>query len=418
MKKNEFNITEIPFENSLRHQIHTALQGNVVDLIMKIAKVRKTENYWRHLLEGHSFRLDNKISKKLYDLCHEVKTNLGFEDQVDFYITGSSEVNASAMSSVDEGEPHIINIHSSLLQLMTDDELKFIIGHEIGHLISKNADLYRVISFIFPPSANIPAILHHKIRLWNQLSELVADRYGYMACPDLSTCISAFFKMSSGMDSHRVDLDVEAFMKENDLRLEYFQKAEGLNVASHPINPIRVKAIELFSQSELFANESGGQSLDAEALQDKVNELIQVLLKIKSSELDKHITYFIASAGFLIANIDDEFDDREREMLIKALSDYTIFPGGLLDQIEKEGDAEQIFVGSLKAILEINPGERERMLTFMIQIAMADKLIKHKELEFIFHIGQNAFGYSAKEVAQVFAGIIQQEFLPSVHTLS
>jgi len=220
------------------------------------------------------------------------------------------------------------------------------------------------------------------------------------------------------MDSHRVDLDVEAFMKENDLRLEYFQKAEGLNVASHPINPIRVKAIELFSQSELFANESGGQSLDAEALRKKIDDLIQVLLKIKSSELDKHITYFIASAGFVIAKIDDEFDDREREMLIKALSDYTIFPGGLLDQIEKEGNAEQIFVGSLKAILEINPGERERMLTFMIHVAMADKIIKPKELEFIFHIGQNAFGYSAKEVAQVFAGIIQQEFLPSVHTLS
>jgi Zn-dependent protease with chaperone function/uncharacterized tellurite resistance protein B-like protein len=407
----------LPLEDLLRDQIYNALQGDVVEQILKLAKVRKSENYWRNILEGHSFKVDEKISGKLYKMFHEVKEKLGFDDAVDFYISGNADVNAFALSGSDEGDPHIINVNSSLIQLMTDDELRFVIGHEMGHLINKNTDLLRLINFIFPDKNNVPALLEHKIRLWNQLSELIADRYGYMAIPNLEVCISAFFKMSSGLDSDRVDLHIDAFLDENNKRLEYFKKDNGLNYASHPINPIRVKAIDLFSNCQKF-NPDIKTAFTEEQLQEKMDELIQILMKIRSSELDYHLAHFVATAGLIVADSDDEVDDLELDAIIHSLSEFIIFPKSFLENIAQSGKLIDIFKESIESILEISPAERENMIQYLISIVMADRELKAEELDLIFKIGVNIFGYSVTEVAQIFAGIIQHRYVPSVRSLS
>ncbi len=410
----------LPLENALRNQIYNALQGDTLEYIIKEAKIERTSNYWRHILEGHSFKVDREMSGKLFDTFHSVKESLGFTDKVDFYVTSSAEVNAFAVSSYEKDEPHIINLHSSMLDLMSEEELRFVIGHEIGHLISQNAYLFKLINFVFPENSNMPSLLSHKIRLWKQLSELIADRYGYIACPDLNVCISAFFKMSSGLDTRAVDLDINAFLQENNKRLEYFKQDQGLNIASHPINPVRVRAINLFADSEFFNKEkiSNKHVLNESELQKEMDELINILLKIKSSELDYHITHFIASAGLVVAGIDGDIHEQEIELLTQSLSDFMIFPGSFLENLLKSGKINDIFNDSLKNILEINPGERQAMLSFMINMVMADKKIAKDELDFIFHVGQNAFGYSKKEIAQFFANIIQHRFVPSIHDLS
>ncbi len=410
----------LPLEGALRNQIYNALQGDTLEYIIKEAKIERPSNYWRHILEGHSFKVDRAMSGKLFEAFQSVKETLGFTDQVDFYITSSADVNAFAVSSYEKDEPHIINLHSSMLDLMSEVELRFVIGHEIGHLMSRNADLYKLINFVFPKKSNMPSLLSYKIRLWLQISELIADRYGYIACPDLDVCISAFFKMSSGLDTQRVDLDINAFLAENNKRLEYFKQDQGLNMASHPINPVRVKAINLFANSDFFVKDQKKNKLvlTESELQIEMDELIEILLKIKSSELDYHLAHFIASSGLLVAGIDGEIHEQEMEMLTQSLSDFMIFPGTFLESLHKSGKITEVFNESLKNILEINPGERQAMLGFMINMVMADKRIVKNELDLIFHVGQDAFGYSRKEIAQIFANIIQQRFVPSIHDLS
>ena len=76
-----------------------------------------------------------------------MKQKLQFEEKVDFYITGDSSVNAFSVAAEDENEPHIVNINSALFDLMSRDELRFVIGHELGHLINKDTAMSRLISF-------------------------------------------------------------------------------------------------------------------------------------------------------------------------------------------------------------------------------------------------------------------------------
>lgn len=406
----------LEMEEYLKTQIFEALQGDIIKSILHEAKYQPTNNYLRNMLEGNSFKVDANISPKLHGIFYDVKSKLGFEEDVDFYVTSDAQLNAYAVSRNEENEPHIININSSLLNLMSDEELRFIIGHEMGHLITKNADLLKLIYFIFPGNSDMPMLLQHKIRLWKQLSELTADRYGYMVCPNVPTCVSAFFKLASGVDLQRVDLNIEAFIADNDKRLEYFKNDKGINLASHPVNLIRIKAIQLFSQSKAF--NVGYGHLDDAQLSEAMRELTSILEKIKESELDLYFTHFIAAAGVILSGSDENYNEKEIEAILQELSEFIIFPKFFLDNIVEGGKVMEIFNDSLQRILSVSPGSRESLLYYLARIALSDKKIAENEIGFIFEVGTKALGYSRTEVAQIFANTIQQRFMPGVQALS
>lgn len=402
----------LPLEVELSTQIYNALQGNVVEEIIKMAKIPFSDNYYRSMLEGHSFKVEEGTLSRYYNIFNEIKETLQFTEPVDFYITGDPSVNAFAIASQEEGEPNIINVNSSLIQLMTDDELRFVIGHEMGHLINKNATLVKLINFVFPHGATVPITLQYKIRLWQQLSELVADRFGYMAMPNLNVCISAFFKMSSGLDFNKMDMKVEAFLEDNKKRLEYFRNDKGINFATHPINPIRVEALNQFSKS-VFFNEKGTSKED---LENGMNELIEILLKVRNTELDSNMAKFIATAGLIIANCDENVSENEIDLIFSELSVLEIFPKTYLEDIA-QSDVVETFKESIKKLLELNPETREAMLRYLISIALADKDINVKEVELIFNIAAGELGYSPMETAQIFSQMIQIDFTPSMNAL-
>lgn len=391
--------TSIQLEKDLFDQIYKSMQGEVIQEVIKATRIPSKQNYWKDSLEGHSIKVDEKLLKRFNDLFEEVKNKLGFNEKVDFYITGNSEVNAFAIMAQEEDESHIINVNSALIQLMTDDELKFVIGHELGHLISQDARLLNLVQFVFEGEA-IPVLLMHKIRLWNQLAELVADRYGYMAVEDLNVCISAFFKMSSGLDFAKMGIDFESFIEENKKRLAYFQEEEGLSCDSHPINPIRVEAINLFSKAK-----------SDKELTKQMDGLINILLKVRSSELDRNLSVFIATAGLIVASCDGNIDTLESNEILNNLSSLQIFPIQYIEELSKQ-DVSKLFEESVAKILEINPTLRDTMLLYIISIIMADNRFEKEEVELLYQIGENLLGYSRKEIAHYFAASIQEGFRP------
>lgn len=406
------NITKedlgLPLETSISNQIYEAIQGDMVERIIKTGKINLSGNYLHSMLEGHSFKVDSATLPHYYDLFNSVKEQLGYEGKVDFYITGEASVNAYTVAGNNEDEPSIINVNSSLIDLMTDDEVRFVIGHEFGHLITKNTELLRLIHFVFPDFKKPPITLQYKVRLWQQLSELIADRYGFCAMPNINTCVSAFFKMSSGLDFNKMKMKVDAFLEENNHRLEYFRNDKGMNVATHPINPIRVQALNIFSQSEYFVD--GGISKDD--MQGKMTELTDILLKIRNSEVDVYMAQFIATAGLIIASSDsNEINEEEVEQILDELSAIQIFPQEYLNTIAQK-EVGQIFEESIKKILETNPELREGMLRYIIAVAMADNSIEDKEVNTVFGIGQQLLGFPPIEIAQIFAQMIQHNFVP------
>ena len=394
----------IEMEKQIGEQIYNALQGSVVEEVLRKTKTSNSDAYWRSAMEGHSLKVEKELLSDFYELCHDVKRKLQYEEDVDFYITGDSSVNAFSVAAENEGEPHIVNINSALFGLMSKDELRFVIGHELGHLINKDTALTRLIHFVFPPNAEVPVTLQYKIRLHEQLAELVADRYGHMVTEDLDVCVTAAFKLASGLGLARLNVSIEALIADNNRRLNYFLNDRGVSRASHPVNPIRVQALNL------FATAKSKQELD-----NGMEELISILLKVDCNELDEHTAKFIATAGLIVANSDGEVSKEEVEQIIQSLAGLKIFPRKFLDEIAG-GDVIATFNESVGNILEINPGMRDGMLKYMIHIVLSDKIIAKEEVDMIYKFG-NSIGLSDIEIATAIAEAIQQCYVPGLDAI-
>ena len=397
---------EIGLEREIAGQIYNALQGDVINFILKNAEVPTDDDIWRSRMEGHCMKVDEKILGNFYRLCREVTERLDFKEPVDFYVTGDSSINAFSISSQEEGHPHIVNVNSELFNLMSEDELRFVIGHELGHLIDKDSELKRLIRFVYPSDKPmIPLALHYKIHLHDNLAELAADRFGYIACGNLEASVTAFYKMKSGLDLEKMQVSIADLLEDNSKHLAYFRDGGGLSLFDHPVDPVRVEAIRLFATARSQA-----------ALERGMNELITILLRLGTSPLDQHMTSFIAAAGLVAANIDGKVTGEEIEHIVENLSRTVVFPKDYLRQVSKQ-DVNQLFVDSVNNILSIDPGMKSTLVAYLVQMIMSDKDISEEEVNFIYHFGQQ-LGLSVKEISTIFANMFQMVFSPSLAAVS
>ena len=410
MKNNDIRVD---LEIELESNLFQTLEGKLVEKIIAEANYEPEENIWKNILEGHSFKVTEKMSPKLYHIFHDVKNKLNYKKNIDFYITNSAELNAFALTRSDDKDTDIININSALISMFDDDELRFVVGHEIGHLITRYARVVRLINFIFPDPEKVPLILAHRIELWQKVSELTADRFGFIASPKLEKCVSGFFKMASGLSTDRIDFDYKAYLIDNEKILDYF--TQNRNMFTHPVNPLRIKAIKLFSESSLYEDFKNEKEFNTDqVLNAEMDKLIAMLQTISTSPMDAFRKQFLASAGLIMANIDKNINDDEYESILESLSNYTVFPHEYLSEICNTS-TEEVFKSSITNIIQQNPAERFQLLQYMANIAMSDNSIFNKEINFLFEVGESLLGLTRREIAQILAATLQQGFIPELY---
>jgi len=408
-----YDLIRVGLEKRLSRELYTLFEGDIVSEIIREAKVEAGQDELRSILEGHSFKITESMVPALHHLCNEVKEALRFEEPVEFFVMNRPELNCAARPRLEDDHAHLIMINSGILTHFDDDELRFVIGHELGHLISKNSDLSRIMSFVFPPNTKVPLLFTNKVELWQKVAELSADRYGFIASPNLDKCVSAFFKLASGLNTERISFDPGAYIEEMDRVLEYFRSESAPSDATHPVNPIRIKALQHFSKSDLYGAVAAGQELCEDAsLAEKLAELLGILVSAGFSELDNHRRHFIAAGGIVVAGVDERLTQDEVERILGTLASVTSFPRGFLDQVLESKKVGEIFGGSTKALLEVNPGERYSMFAFLIDVALADRVLDQREVALLFDVGEKLFGFPRKEVAQQLGNAIQKGFVP------
>lgn len=397
----------IELQELLARQIFNVLQGSVTETIRQQCEGVGFDVNFRSVMEGNSLKVSETLLPQFYALCLEVKEKLEFVGNIDFYITGNSTVNACSYSSGDDQRPHIIEINSGLFNLMNEEELKYVVGHEIGHLINSDATISQLYGFIYPndeAKENVPDFLRKRVQLYNQLAELSADRYGYMANENLEACVKAVFKMASGLFLEKMNVSIDTLMAENSERLEFFLKDAGVSEGSHPVNPIRIRALELFARTKTQT-----------ALNRGMGELIGVLQNFIYSDLDSAIADFIASAGIIVSQLDGKRDKAEEEFILKQLGCFCLFPYKELKRVEK-GDVLQTFNDSVSKILEAAPHMRSQLLRYFIDVAFADSELDEKELSLIFDFGEK-LGFPDSEVAVALGMKIREDFSPRASAL-
>jgi len=148
---------------------------------------------------GSNFHVTKESCPELYNLIRETIETLDIDRLPEIYTIWSYGVNAYTTGYK---ENTIMVIHTGAVDLMTDPELKFIVGHEAGHIKSGHV-LYHVMVDFFSQiisdtmlAGKLAIPLQLALFYWYRMSEFTADRAGLLACQDLDAALSAIMKMA------------------------------------------------------------------------------------------------------------------------------------------------------------------------------------------------------------------------------
>lgn len=401
-------------ERIVSERLRQILNADVLEPVLQKCKYPEEKNYWRSVFEGHSFHLTRRLAPRLHELCEEVKKVLKFHEPVDFFVTNNPTVNAVSMLRESEQESHLIVVHSALIEQFSDPELRFVIGHELGHIIFATAQLRRLLHNLFPETVKLPIPIENLIHLWDKFSEISADRMGFIASPDLSSCVTNFFKLSSGLDLDKLQCKAEDYLAEVDTILATFKENRMLFQGTHPANPIRVKAIRLFSESDsyrLFAKKGHFLPEDAK-LAKQMDALVELLALHPDNERDHYRLILIAAGGFLIAGLDEGVSPEEEERIMEYLANFTVDPRiylkEFLETLRDPKELKRLLKETIEKLLQIDPEERYPFFQYLCQIAIADRKIEQVEVDFLTNIATQLLGMHEIEASRIFVQALRE----------
>lgn len=198
---------------------------------------------------GDNLSILPQLNPRLYSLCQEVQKKLHCTRRIDFLLQNRGYAGASAFSSPDGQDASVISINAGTIERMTDDELKWLIGHEIGHIINRDTELGCWFDAFCDQCADILSLeMKHNMHFYELLSEFEADRYGLLACGSEQTAMRALNIVSTGVEPEHFDLDTFVNFYHN-LAL-YFLKEHQCLGNTHPAFPLRIEALHIYANAK------------------------------------------------------------------------------------------------------------------------------------------------------------------------
>ena len=206
----------------------------------------------RLLFQANAVRVGPTQFPKLNALYTDVLTTMDWEPRPELFVSQTPFVNAGAYGM----ERPFIVINSGALKLLDDDEMRALLGHELGHVMSGHALYHTILVIILNVSLGFLPFLAGLVLLpiqlalleWFRKSELSSDRAGLLASQDPQASLRMFLKMAGGGDM--AEMDLNSFL----VQAKEYEEAGGamdrifkiLNTLgqSHPFNTLRAAELQ------------------------------------------------------------------------------------------------------------------------------------------------------------------------------
>ncbi len=248
------------------------------------ATVRMYKDVYKNQLLGTTI----KVTPKQFPSIHQIAAECAEALQVPvptLYIQNNPLVNAYTFGT---DEDAFIVIHSALVDHFDRDELKFVIGHETGHIQNKHV-IYNTVLILLKTAASVLRYLlppaEVALQAWYRRAEVTCDRAGLLCCGDLEAASRSFLKMACGSKKLYEELDVDEYLMQADEGREGVGRLTEL-FASHPYLPKRIEAMRVFSESEMYrrAIGAGEDGLSMAEVDEKTHGIIQIVKGVKQHE--------------------------------------------------------------------------------------------------------------------------------------
>jgi len=168
---------------------------------------------------GSYLRIGENQYPKLYTIFRECCEILDFKAMPKLYMKELSEINAYATCFSDP----LVTVTSGAIEKLTEAELYYLIGHELGHVKSQHllyhdlagivGQLGVVIGDMTLGLGNLFSFaLQIALMYWQRMSELTSDRAGLLACQDITAAVTAISLMAGGVRYGSMQPNIEEFM--------------------------------------------------------------------------------------------------------------------------------------------------------------------------------------------------------------
>ena len=210
----------------------------------------KTREINSHFAQS-GLRISKKLTPDIYEAFQRVFSHLQINpDSITAYVYSSPETQATCFS--DSRQECVIWVTSSLIKLMSKDELTFVIGHELGHFLLGHSLEER------------QDTESEEYLIRSRAQEISVDRIGLVTCGSLNISIQALMKLVSGLGEDMLRFDVGSFLDQMRTQRTNSTMYSGEN-STHPTLLMRCRALLWFSMSDKYykiCGNSGGENLN------------------------------------------------------------------------------------------------------------------------------------------------------------
>ncbi|WP_446684844.1 M48 family metallopeptidase [Cyanobacterium sp. IPPAS B-1200] len=166
------------------------------------------------------------------------------------------------------GKKPFMVIHTSLLEILTDEEVEAVIAHELGHLKCEHgvyltlANLIVLATGLLPTWGSILAqSMQSQLLQWLRCAEFTCDRAALLVAQDPKIVMSVLMKLTGGSPSLASKLNLDAFMEQ----VKDYQQMSNTDIGemlqdmqtaqlTHPLPILRAKAIQNWSSTPEYYN--------------------------------------------------------------------------------------------------------------------------------------------------------------------
>lgn len=223
--------------------------------------VEATVRLWKSVARGEILGTSVKVTERQFPEIHRTVLECAGRLRIampSVYV--APDIGSLGAHTFGTNEDSYIVINGALVDHLSPEELRFVIGHECGH-IQNNHVVFVTALYYLVHSANLflrwivtPAVL--ALQSWTRRAEITCDRAGLICSGGLQPSVSALAKLALGSQKLAERLDLEEYLKQlEEARQGASQVAEVFR--SHPYLPKRIAAVRLFGETHYFLKATG-----------------------------------------------------------------------------------------------------------------------------------------------------------------
>lgn len=199
------------------------------------------------------------LHKLLLDACETLDL-----DPPQLYVQQHPVPNAYTFAM--RGKQPFIVLHTSLIDMLTPEEIQAVIAHELGHLKCEHGVYLTPLNIVILAAGLLPTwgsviaqSLQAQMLEWLRCAEFTCDRAALLATQNPKVVMSVLMKLAGGSPTLAPQLNLDAFIAQaraydavSDTDLGQMLKQAQTAQLTHPVPVLRAREIDRWASSQTY----------------------------------------------------------------------------------------------------------------------------------------------------------------------